>query len=733
MSRSWASDLRQDAVGGLVSSAIAIPLAVGFGMFAFVALGDEYFAYGALAGLMSAFVVGVTCVLLGDRTPVVYAPRVPTTFFVGLLLYSLLHSDTAIMQSASLSLTLLIFFAIILLGGIFQALFGVMKLGALIKFAPHPVIAGFQNMAALLLFLVQLSNVLGYDRNIPFTHALAHMDSAKPLSVLIAAVTFAAMWNARKIATGVPPLLVGLGCGTAVYYALELAGYAQALGPLLGALPQGPVVPRPFSNFTDLAYQGHLAEIAPTILSGALALAVIAAFDALLCERLVSQPGDKPIDGDRLLIHLGVGNAIAACFGGITGGINIGASLTNRAFGARTPVSVLINAAVILAIIAVLFPYVAYLPRAVLSAVIMVVAVLHIDPWTTRLAARLFQRGTAQRGVVALDLFVTLLVSFLSIAINIVLAVFLGIVLAVFLFVVRMSRSNIRRLYRCDAVRSRKSRGAREMELLETKGSSILVAELQGALFFGSAERLAQEIDKATASKTQYLILDLRRVNYVDSTGARILADIEVDLADRGVTLALILSERSETVVRLAEFEGPNSEGRVFPDIDRAIEWTEDDLLRKTAPPAGVEIALECISLLQDFAPHEIETLVRHLRRVAWPKDSMIFKEGDPGSHLFIITKGQASVMLKSESRNIRLATFAPGTVFGELAILDKGPRSASIVADEDVVVYSLSETDFAALRESEPAVAIKILAGLGRELSGRLRRANRTIHQLEV
>src|SRR6266567_983134 len=487
MTRSWASNLRHDAVGGLVSSAIAIPLAVGFGMFAFVTLGDEYFAYGALAGLTSAFVVGVTCMLLGDKTPTVYAPRVTTTFFIGLLLYSLLHSDTSIMQSASLPLTLLIFFAIILLGGIFQALFGLMKLGALIKFAPHPVMAGFQNMAALLLFLVQLSNVLGYDRNIPFTHALAHMDSAKPLSVLIAAVTFAAMWNARKIAARIPPLLVGLGCGTAVYYALVLAGYAQTLGPVIGALPQGPVVPRPFSNFTDLAYQGHLAEIAPTILSGALALAVIAAFDALLCERLVSQPGDKPIDGDRLLIRLGLGNAIAACFGGITGGINIGASLTNRSFGARTPVSVLVNAAVILTIIAVLFPYLAYLPR------------------------------------------------------------------AVFLFVVRMSRSNIRRLYRCDAGRSRKSRGAGEMELLETKGSSILVAELQGALFFGSAERLAQEIDKATAGETRYLILDLRRVNYVDSTGARILADIEADLARRGVTLALALSEQSETAERLAD------------------------------------------------------------------------------------------------------------------------------------------------------------------------------------
>ena len=470
MTPSWASNLRHDVVGGLVSSAIAIPLAVGFGMFAFVTLGDEYFAYGALAGLTSAFVVGVTCVLLGDKTPTVYAPRVTTTFFIGLLLYSLLHSDTAIMQSASLPLTLLIFFAIILLGGIFQALFGLMKLGALIKFAPHPVMAGFQNMAALLLFLVQLSNVLGYDRNIPFTHALAHMDSDKAVERAYrrrdVRVDVERAENRRENSTftGRPRMR---------YSRLLRLG---ARGPCTSARPGDRRAaarpgggPRPFSNFTDLGYHGRLAELAPTILSGALALAVIAAFDALLCSRLVTQPGDKPIDGDRLLIRLGLGNAISACFGGITGGINIGATLTNRAFGARTPVSVVVNAAMILIMVAVLFPYLAYLPRAVLSAVIMVIAVQHIDPWTLRLAARLFQRGATKRGVVVLDLSVALLVSFLSIAINIVLAVFLGVALAIFLFVVRMSRSNIRRLYRCDAVRSRKSRGTGDMELLEIK------------------------------------------------------------------------------------------------------------------------------------------------------------------------------------------------------------------------------------------------------------------------
>src|SRR3984893_16325601 len=80
-----------DIIAGLVSSTIAIPLAMAFGMFAFVTLGDDYFAYGAMAGLISAVIAGLVCVLLGDRSTRVYAPRITTTFFLGLLLHSLLH------------------------------------------------------------------------------------------------------------------------------------------------------------------------------------------------------------------------------------------------------------------------------------------------------------------------------------------------------------------------------------------------------------------------------------------------------------------------------------------------------------------------------------------------------------------------------------------------------------------------------------------------------------------
>src|ERR1700740_3652184 len=172
-----------EITAGLVSSAVAIPLAMVFGMFAFVSLGDEYFAYGAMAGLVSAVIAGFVCVLLGDRSVSIYAPRITTTFFLGLLLHSLLERAPTIDGKPDVAATLLVFFAIILFGGLLQALFGLLRLGSLIKFAPHPVIAGFQNMAAVLLFLVQLGNVLGFDRNVRFSRVFSALGEARPLSL----------------------------------------------------------------------------------------------------------------------------------------------------------------------------------------------------------------------------------------------------------------------------------------------------------------------------------------------------------------------------------------------------------------------------------------------------------------------------------------------------------------------------------------------------------------------
>jgi SulP family sulfate permease len=729
--------IRGDIVGGLVSAGVAIPLAMGFGMFAFVSFGDEYFASGALAGLMTALVVGVVSVLLGDKSPTLYAPRITTTFFLGILLYGLAHSDAPVVRSGGLPLTLAVIFSIILLGGVFQLLFGLVRLGTLIKFTPHPVMAGFQNAAAIVLLLVQLGNVFGFDRSMPFVEALQHVDQAKPLSALIAILVFVSMWQSKSLLPSVPSPLAGLAVGTIAYYAMIVAGLGGHLGPVIGGAPSPELTPPMFPRFVELARHPGLGAIVPTIVGGALALALIASIDALLCARLLARPGDPRVDGDRLLGRLGAGNVLAACFGGITSGLNPGPTLVNRAFGGRTPFSVLVNAAAILLAIALLFPLIVHLPRVALSAVIMVIAVQNVDRWTLHTVRRVATGSTPYRRHLVFELAVVVVVAALSVVVNVVVAVFLGVAIAVLLFAVRMSRSIVRRSYRGSAVRSRKSRTIEQMILLEHTGGSVLVVELQGALFFGTAETLAGEIAAQMQQPTHQVILDLRRVTEIDSTGAEILRQIDADLTAQGASLALCVMQPSEPAAILADSGVLDAvtPGRVFGHVDRALEWAEERLLQaETSDRASDrETPLERAGIFTGLRAEEVTAIKRHLRRTESDKGRTVFGEGDQGKELYIIAEGTASAYLRQASgADIRLATFAPGTIFGELAILDPGPRSASVIADDELVCYALSDESFLLLSREAPEVAIKLLANLSRELSRRLRQANRTIHQLE-
>ena len=736
MRASFFSNVRNDCAGGLVSAAVAIPLAMGFGMFALVALGDEYFADGARSGLISAFVVGLAAVAFGAGNTIVYAPRIVSTFFLGTVLAGLVHSDIPLLKSGGASVTLAVFFAIILLGGVFQFLFGLTRLGTLIKFSPHPVVAGFQNAAAILLFLVQIGNVWGFDRNTPFMQALAHTGEAKPLSIFVGLVTFLTMWNAKRWVPKIPPVLTALAVGTALYYAIRLSGFSALLGPTIGTRPPQPLTDYLPPNFAGVLKQGGLVSLGVTVVLSALALAIIAAFDALLCAKLTTLPGDPRIDGDRLLIRLGAGNLLTACAGGITSGLNIGASLLNRGFGSRTPLSVLVNAGVVLLALTVLFPVLTAIPRAVLSALIMVIAIQHLDAWSTRSVRRLFSVRDGYNKTLGLDLLVVIVVAVMSVTINIVLAVFIGIALAAILFLVRMSRSVIRRSYRGDVIHSRRSRQEAQQAKLERSGGAILIAELQGALFFGSAERLSADITTMMTPETRYIILDFGRVTEIDSTGAQILSELRRDCIAQKRSLLISRAAAALSAARLGDFgiRDTEKDNIMFRDIDRAIEWAEERILEDDAGvELSSELALERLGALRHFDTKDIDALRHHLQRKAYDAGEVLFRQGDPGNALFFVIHGSASALLRqNDGHEIRLATFAPGTVFGELAILDKGPRSATIAADKKLTCFMLSDAQFDALSSERPTAAIKLLQNLGHELSGRLRRANQTISQLE-
>ena len=335
------------------------------------------------------------------------------------------------------------------------------------------------------------------------------------------------------------------------------------------------------------------------------------------------------------------------------------------------------------------------------------------------------------------DAAVVLLVTVLSVMVNIVLAVFAGVAIAVAMFLVRMSRSTMRRLYRGDIMHSRKARTSAEMETLERNGGAILVMELQGPLFFGSAERLADQV-QAMSRDTAYLVLDLNRVTEIDSTGAEILLQLQADATACGRPGSSSRSPGRRRRRRASASSAPcrrcgrrsmTPTGR--SNGPRTISCATCWANRRPEP------SWRCgrSACWRIFPTTKSRVLAQHLIRTSHQKGETVFRQGDPGERLFMIVRGCASAYLQRPgSADIRLATFAPGALFGELALLDAGPRSATVVADEELVCHALGKDAFASAvgrcRLRSPSSSSPASA---RELGGRLRRANAMIDQLEA
>jgi CRP-like cAMP-binding protein len=149
-------------------------------------------------------------------------------------------------------------------------------------------------------------------------------------------------------------------------------------------------------------------------------------------------------------------------------------------------------------------------------------------------------------------------------------------------------------------------------------------------------------------------------------------------------------------------------------------------------PPTG-EIAADALDLFKHFTEAERAAVMRRLERREYKAGQVVAREGEPGTELFVIVRGSATGRVRAASgRDTRLMSFSPGTIAGELAVLDAESRSATVVADEPLVCLVLQRDVFLEMMRDEPVVALKLLANLGREISWRLRRANRMISDFD-
>jgi MFS superfamily sulfate permease-like transporter len=730
------SSLRDELAGGVAGGVVAIPTSIGYGMLALSALGDPFLPAAILAGLYSVVVVSVVVMLLGNRAPTAFAPR-----SIIAVLFGATVADTVVPATrpdpGNLDRTLALVVLILVTAALFQALFGVLRLGNVIRYIPAPVMAGFQNAVALLLLLAQLNALLGLRGRVPLSQLPLAGGQIQPLTVAVGLATVLVIWYAPRFTRALPAPIAGLLVGTALHYALVLLGFGSRLGPLLGTI-QG-VVPSlgPIATVPLLAVDPYLRAHWPAFVGAALSLALIASLDTLLCAKTAEGMTGHRTPPSTQLLRVGVGNIAAALVAAIPGGINLASTSAIARSGGRTGLASALSALVVLTGILGLGPLIGRIPRVVIAGVVTVVALQLFDRPTLKRLVRLCRGRDQHWRLLALDLSVVVVVAVVTIALDLVWAVAIGVTVAVGLFLYRMSRSVVRRVYRADVVRSKRMREPALTEFLAVAGQRIVVFELEGALFFGTAEKLARQIDAALDTRTDFVILDLRRVNEVDSTGAAILAQTSRRLRADGKHL--LLSHLADNALALGVLRDAGlavTRDTVFIDADAALEWAEDALIagQQGLGSRPFELGMDEIPILAGLSETEKALIALRLRRATYRAGDIVIRQGDEDRSLFIVAKGTTTVRVSVAGghREVRLVSYSRGTVFGEMALLDRQPRSATVTADDDAVCYVLSEASFSALVKEHPLIAVQLLANLARELSVRLRSMTRIIAELE-
>jgi SulP family sulfate permease len=454
---------------------------------------------------------------------------------------------------------------------------------------------------------------------------------------------------------------------------------------------------------------------------------------AVVCANLT---GVRP-NSNKELVGQGVGNVVSSLFGGLSGAGSVSGTMTNYEAGGRTPASGMISGLASLVVIGALGHLVGKIPLTVIAGIVIAVGITIIDKQTLTLLRRpanLFK----QRKYVLKNLAVNLLVAVITVTVNLLVAVAVGVAIATAMFVSKIGKSVINRKFTGDITHSKKVRNLTQQDILQDIGREIVIFELNGPLFFGSADKLASEIEISMEDAT-YCILDMKRVNEIDSTGVDILIQIIKMLEKKKKRLLIAhLKEKPSLWEPVEAFDVVKTlrEDHFFYDTDTALEWAEDHLLVQKGflPDEHAAALLSKMDIVKGFSSDELNVFRENLALKKVKKGQLVIVEGDPGTDMFLLLKGSVSVKLRlaGGDRSKRLVSFSPGVIFGEMALLDEGPRSADVVADEDSEMFQLSLSNFQILRRDHPALATKLILNMALWLSERLRALSQEVRLME-
>ena len=289
--------------------------------------------------------------------------------------------------------------------------------------------------------------------------------------------------------------------------------------------------------------------------------------------------------------------------------------------------------------------------------------------------------------------------------------------------------------YDASQVSSKRARNASQLALLADLGRRVVVLELQGDLVFASVEILIREAMRVTTD-AKSLILDFARVGAIDEGALKLLCTLVVSLYERervvlltGISNKYLVSRTLKACVAGAAA----SPLLACEDLDYALEWCEEELLRGHGGRTASEAPLTDQVFCEGFSEDEISALEALLERRHYAAGAVLCREGEPADSLFFICSGEVSVSVPlAYQRAGRISTIGPGSAVGEMAMLDCGRRSADIIADSAVVCQVLDYQRLASARDPVvEGMRLKLVTNIARALTRKLRQATLEIKLL--
>ncbi len=722
------SKFLNDVFGGVTASLVLLPRNMAFGLLIFLPFGPEYASLGIAAGIMSLLIANGISAYLGS-VPVM---TVSTFSLSALLMMSmnvyLMDTLPEIGVTDPAPTAMLFCFLATLFAGFFQLCFGVLKLGNLAKYIPYPVLAGLLNGTAIAIVLAQFDVIVmgnqpsGYD-----VHVFALLT--------VATITIISAVAGQRLVPRIPSVFFGLFFGTLAYYLIERIYFEPGLGEVVGALPGNFPLPRFVDDLYALLLNPESQTILGTVILFAIGIGAADTMRAALSCLIVDLKTGVRSDFNKELIGEGLGNMIAALFGSITSTGNATGALSNHSHGGTTSLSRLVVGISILLILMYLDFAVEIMPMAVLAAVMIVMTVTIMDFQFIGDLQQSFRRGFEKRSQVGINLILELTVAILVVLVDLFVALAFGLVVSVALFVMRMSKQIVRSTYRGTELPSNVLRVRAEQAFLEEHSDQIRVLELEGVLYFGTADKLHDHLDPLLAAKVDVIILDLKLVTEIDRTAVDILIQCSDKCTADGRRFAVSSLTEQRARARFPDLMYAIHTGAIktFGSTSDALEWAERHILEIELGQrfSETEVDIGDISVLRNMSEGAIKTLQQHLTPIDFNAGDYLIRQGMSDRVVYFIVSGEAIIGTRQGTGFLRFSTVRAGTVVGEMSLFDESQRSADVVAVTDTRCYALTSDELQKLKVAAPEVAYEFVVGLNAVNAERLRNANSIISKL--